>query len=166
MRDLGDQALDRNAALDVECTNSGTHWTLTLGSGTDRDGEVVIDGRGLPPGITPPVIIQDAVWRTETLAGIGSPDQRQPLRSQIPVPDQIVPTYVRSKGVADLPEHDLEPIAPERNRALVERVERDVRLVQEEAVWTEVRLLAKSLVAALGRRWWDRRASLSRYCRS
>ncbi len=72
--DLGDQALERNATLAVRCAGANTRWTLTLGPGTDRDGEVVIEGIGSPPGFTPPVIDQDAIWRTETLKVSGAPE--------------------------------------------------------------------------------------------
>lgn len=70
--DLEDQPLQRNAKLHTRCDLlSGTRWTLTLGEGTGRDGEVVIDGIGNPPFFTPPVIAQDAVWRSETLRASG-----------------------------------------------------------------------------------------------
>lgn len=69
--DLGDQGLDRNAALNLSCSLFSTQWTLTLGPGTGRDGEVVIEGVGSPPSFTPPVIAQDAVWRTETVTAVG-----------------------------------------------------------------------------------------------
>ena len=69
--DLGDQALERHATLDVSCAGSSTRWTLTLGFGTGRDGEVVIEGIGSPPGFVAPVIEQDAIWRTETLSASG-----------------------------------------------------------------------------------------------
>ncbi|MCH8147790.1 MAG: DUF2330 domain-containing protein [Planctomycetes bacterium] len=84
--DLEDQPLERRAKMDVECTSRGTHWSLTLGSGTGRDGELVIEGNGLPPGFTPPVILQDAVWRSETVAATGPPTvvtQKQFVVAQI-----------------------------------------------------------------------------------
>lgn len=65
--DLGDQGLARNALMEVDCVNGETQWSLTLGSGTGRDGERVIEGRGTPPGFTAPVpdIMQESVFRTE-----------------------------------------------------------------------------------------------------
>lgn len=88
--DLGDQALERNATLDVRCMNSTTRWSLTLGEGTGREGEVVIEGSGLPPFFTPPVIEQDAIWRTETVGTSGQPDvvtQKQFTTAQVNGPD-------------------------------------------------------------------------------
>ena len=74
--DLADQALDRNATLDVECVGLSTRWSLKLGRGTDRDGEVVIEGMGDPPGFfaPPPTIDQDAVFRTEMVTTSGPPE--------------------------------------------------------------------------------------------
>lgn len=71
--DLADQSIDRRASLALSCDLFNTRWTLTLGSGTDRDGEVVINGLGSPPGFVTPVIDQDALWRTETIATSGPP---------------------------------------------------------------------------------------------
>ena len=72
--DLGDQPLERSATLDVGCTDLQTRWTLTLGPGTGRDGELVIEGVGSPPSFTAPVIEQDAIWRTETIGTSGPPE--------------------------------------------------------------------------------------------
>lgn len=70
--DLEDQPMQRNAKLHTRCDLlSGTRWTLTLGEGTGRAGQVVIDGIGDPPFFTPPVIAQDAVFRSETLRTSG-----------------------------------------------------------------------------------------------
>jgi len=71
--DLGDQSLDRDATLDLACTLSGTKWSLTLGAGTGREGEVVIEGSGTPPGFSAPTIEQDAVWRSEEVSESGAP---------------------------------------------------------------------------------------------
>ena len=56
---MADQSQDRNAVLDLSCTDNGTEWQLTLGEGTDRDGEVVAQGisEGFP-FIQPPELIQ------------------------------------------------------------------------------------------------------------
>ncbi len=71
--DLGDQSVERRAALDLSCDTFNSRWTLTLGAGTDRDGEVVINGLGSPPGFIMPVIDQDSIWRTETVTASGPP---------------------------------------------------------------------------------------------
>lgn len=71
--DLGDQTLVREATMAAQCTLSGGRWSLTLGPGTGRDGELVIEGTGTPPGFSPPTIAQDAVWRSEMLATAGPP---------------------------------------------------------------------------------------------
>ena len=73
--DLGDQALQRNATLKIECSAlAGTSWSLTLGEGTDRDGEVVLKGEGLPPTetFTAPVLDQLSVSKTEWLSERGT----------------------------------------------------------------------------------------------
>jgi hypothetical protein len=70
--DLPDQQLDRHALLEDSCTS----WTLTLGAGTGREGERVIEATGRPPGFTSfvaPTIEQDAVWRTESVTISGPP---------------------------------------------------------------------------------------------
>ncbi|MCH8253596.1 MAG: DUF2330 domain-containing protein [Planctomycetes bacterium] len=73
--DLPDQPLVREATMDVRCTTSGTRWSLTLGPGTDRDGELVIEGKGRPPGFfgAPPTIDQGAFSRSETMTTSGAP---------------------------------------------------------------------------------------------
>ncbi|MCH8052808.1 MAG: DUF2330 domain-containing protein [Planctomycetes bacterium] len=73
--DLDDQALERNATLKIECSAlAGTSWSLTLGEGTDRDGEVVLKGEGLPPTetFTAPVLDQLSVSKTEWLSERGT----------------------------------------------------------------------------------------------
>ena len=73
--DLEDQGLERKATMEIECTLGGTRWSLTLGPGTGRDGERVIEGSGDPPGffIPPPVIDQDSLFRSETVTTSGPP---------------------------------------------------------------------------------------------
>jgi len=39
---MPEQPIERNALLESACTDNGTEWTLTLGEGTDRVGEVVV----------------------------------------------------------------------------------------------------------------------------
>lgn len=71
--DLEDQPVDRHAKMNMSCDILGTGWTLTLGPGTGRDQVRVINGFGSPPGLTPPTINQEAVWRTETIDVAGPP---------------------------------------------------------------------------------------------
>jgi hypothetical protein len=90
--DLGDQPLERVARMDIDCGAAGTSWSVTLGAGTGRDGELVIDGTGLPPGfaVPIPVIAQDAFWRTETMSASGAPEvlvQKSFTMAQVSNPD-------------------------------------------------------------------------------
>ncbi len=66
--DMPEQALERNATLDSSCNNDRTEWTLTLGEGTGRDGELVIDTRqNMPFSAQAPE--QKSVWQvTKTSA--------------------------------------------------------------------------------------------------
>lgn len=60
--DLPDQPLERKATLDVECVFGQTDWTLTLGEGTGRAGEVIMNGTGVTPFTVPePLMDQSAV---------------------------------------------------------------------------------------------------------
>lgn len=70
--ELEDQALTRYATLDQEC---GRTWTLTLGAGTGREGEKVIEGRGYAPSFfgPAPTISQDAYFKTERQMPTGQP---------------------------------------------------------------------------------------------
>lgn len=69
--DMPDQALARNATLDANCTSEGTEWTLTLGEGTGRSDELVIDGRGQPP-VAAVATTQDATWQVAETSAVGS----------------------------------------------------------------------------------------------
>ena len=80
--DMGDQQLDRNATLNVSCINDENHWNLQLGSGTGRDGEVVINTIG-PIPFTAPGITQDASWKIEQTAADGQPTVRTVRQFQI-----------------------------------------------------------------------------------
>jgi hypothetical protein len=71
--DLPDQAMTREATMVIDCVFGSTNWTLTLGPGTGRDGELVIEGTGLPPSFVAPVIDQVAVWQTAETAAVGQP---------------------------------------------------------------------------------------------
>lgn len=75
--DLDDQALERNATITLECLNDQTHWQLRLGSGTGRDGEMVIEGFGESPVFGfggPPTIDQPAVATTARVSAVGAPE--------------------------------------------------------------------------------------------
>lgn len=75
--DLAEQPLEREALLDVKCNlvlaPSKSEWTFTLGKGTGRDGEVIMEGIGLPPTYydSPPVINQENIWKAENLNATG-----------------------------------------------------------------------------------------------
>lgn len=70
--EIPDQPLERRATMNVTC---GQGWSLTLGSGTGREGEKVIEGDGNPPGffLPAPTIEQDASWKIERIATTGAP---------------------------------------------------------------------------------------------
>ena len=51
---MPEQSLERNALLESSCGENGTEWTLTLGKGTDREGEVVVAAnQPIPFGAAP-----------------------------------------------------------------------------------------------------------------
>ena len=70
--ELTDQSVERRATLAQSCGLLGERWSLTLGPGTGRDGELVIEGTGRSP-FSAPTINQDAVFRTETVGASGPP---------------------------------------------------------------------------------------------
>ncbi|MFL0800197.1 MAG: DUF2330 domain-containing protein [Agarilytica sp.] len=70
--EMPDQQLDRHANLDMACTDNGTEWTLTLGEGTGRDDQLVIDGRGQIP-TSEPGVDQASMWQIEKTSADGSP---------------------------------------------------------------------------------------------
>tara|TARA_B100000745_G_scaffold219528_1_gene146207 strand:- start:1149 stop:3182 length:2034 start_codon:yes stop_codon:yes gene_type:complete len=74
--DMADQPRTREATLHSECIEDSTQWSLTLGSGTQRDGEVVMTGDGLPPnyfGFGPVPIEQTSSFVTETTSESNAP---------------------------------------------------------------------------------------------
>ncbi len=70
--DMPDQQLERHANLNMTCTDNGTEWTLTLGGGTGRNDQLVIDGRGQIP-TSEPDVAQAFTWQIEKTSADGSP---------------------------------------------------------------------------------------------
>ena len=57
---MPEQSLQREATLNASCDNGTSHWSLTLGEGTGRAGEKVLDVTGQPiPGSVLPTPIDD-----------------------------------------------------------------------------------------------------------
>jgi len=73
-QELTEQALVRQATLQSQCLNNESFWTLTLGPGTGREGDVVIEAVSEPPVFGLPGIDQLAVWRSEKMKNSGSPE--------------------------------------------------------------------------------------------
>jgi len=46
---MASQTIVREASLVSTCSGGSTQWNMTLGQGTDRDGELIMQGVGLPP---------------------------------------------------------------------------------------------------------------------
>ena len=59
-------------SLDVQCIDDRNNWLLTLGEGTGRTDEVVIDTIG-PIPFAAPAVEQEASWRIEETAAFGAP---------------------------------------------------------------------------------------------
>lgn len=73
--DLPDQSLERKADLVISCFLGVTNWFLRLGPGTDRDGEIVMQGTGIPPSAIPPEVGgQAAIKTSQILRRTGSPE--------------------------------------------------------------------------------------------
>jgi len=71
---MPEQPVNRNATLETACTDNGTEWQLTLGSGTGRDGEIVAQGsNGVPFTPPPEVIAQRAVAVAQTTSADAMP---------------------------------------------------------------------------------------------
>jgi len=72
--DMPEQALARNAVLDQNCGSNGTEWSLTLGEGTGRNGEVVIRANRPTPFSAPPATdTLDAAFLQERTSGNARP---------------------------------------------------------------------------------------------
>ncbi len=73
---MGPQPLTRQATLAQSCIDDKHHWTLTLGSGTDREGETVIEGWDVPPPFGQPALTGDdqvAMWRAHKTSANADP---------------------------------------------------------------------------------------------
>ena len=79
--EVDDQPLDRWATMHRRCESDTDFWTLTLGPGTGRNGEQVIDAEGTPPGFTAPLLNpaelneQLAVWRAVQMTENGEGEE-------------------------------------------------------------------------------------------
>jgi len=72
---MPDQAQRRAATMDLSCGENGTEWSLTLGSGTGREGETVIVANSEVPFSPPPeVAAQDSTWLIERTSGDAAPE--------------------------------------------------------------------------------------------
>jgi len=69
------QSRDREATLVENCVNDETQWSLTLGKGTGRDGETVINGVSLnsPTTVPVPVTLQSSVRSAARTSGDALP---------------------------------------------------------------------------------------------
>ncbi len=65
--DLPDRSLERSATLAVRCNAGLTEWSVTLGPGTGRDGEVIITGNGSPPVAVPPTLADQSAVKQASL---------------------------------------------------------------------------------------------------
>lgn len=72
---MDDQPLSRNATLTSECIDGQDHWTLELGAGTGREGELVVDsfGFGRASGNAVAASEQPAMWRAEKTSDSAAP---------------------------------------------------------------------------------------------
>ncbi len=80
--DLPEQQLTREANLDVACVDGQTEWTLTLGEGTGREDEWVIEARDPVPA-SAPEIEQAASWRIEKTYAEGASDIQEERDFQV-----------------------------------------------------------------------------------
>jgi len=72
--EMSGQALTRKAVLDQSCGDEGTEWSLTLGEGTGRDGDVVIRANQPVPFAAPtPSDTLDAAFLQERTSGNARP---------------------------------------------------------------------------------------------
>lgn len=76
---MPDQPRNREATVNASCTNDVSNWTLTLGAGTGRDGEVVLDVSGEPIpgfgiGIPTPIDVQPAAFAQQRTSADAEPE--------------------------------------------------------------------------------------------
>jgi len=76
---MPDQPRNREATVNASCTNDVSNWTLTLGAGTGRDGEVVLDVSGEPIpgfgiGIPTPIDDQPAAFAQQRTSADAEPE--------------------------------------------------------------------------------------------
>ncbi len=73
---MPDQPIERQARLDIGCGDNGTEWRLTLGSGTGRDGEVVIEANRFVPSFSPPADVNDqaTTFTVQRTAAVAPPE--------------------------------------------------------------------------------------------
>ena len=71
---MPDQSLERRALLESSCGDNGTQWTLTLGAGTGREGEQVINAEiPIPFAVPDPVALQVPTYRIEVTSADAEP---------------------------------------------------------------------------------------------
>lgn len=70
--DMPAQPLERSAMLQASCIDQTTQWSLTLGDGTGRAGELVVQGAGSLPAASL-TLAQQASWKLETTFASGLP---------------------------------------------------------------------------------------------
>lgn len=93
--DLPDQPAERVAVLNQACILGETHWELVLGPGTERDGEVILNGVGDFPQTLPDEIKQQSSFRdmrylSENVDPMMVPTGSSPYVNQVrEVPEEI-----------------------------------------------------------------------------
>jgi len=75
--DMESQSRERQATLDENCVNDQTVWSLTLGEGTGRNGETVMNGVSRAPTAVPQAAtLQSSVRSTARTSGTAMPEIR------------------------------------------------------------------------------------------
>lgn len=72
--DMPDRPLERQATLYSTCVDDATEWSLRLGAGTGREGQLVLQASDVLPGAAPAEVQQDASWKQETTFARGDPE--------------------------------------------------------------------------------------------
>lgn len=78
-RDMPDQSITREATVSASCINDVSNWRLTLGPGTGRDGEVVMEVNGQPipffgGNLPQPVDDQPATFQSQRTSADAEPE--------------------------------------------------------------------------------------------